>query len=242
MMSSATLTRRRAGSGSPGAGAAPEAPAEFRQPYSIFLAAGVLLAVAAIVILRDQDPASVSLIALTLLAAGLTGVALFRVLAPLTSAETSGSPLIGGRRRAALERDKLLTLRSIKELEFDRAMGKVSEPDFVEMRDRLRARALRLMRQLEGASLYRQMIEQDLGRSQPLERLGAALSPVEGQGAATNTPIAPTSTSAAAFSSPEAAAGIETAPVACLACGTANDPDARFCKRCGERLARSAES
>jgi hypothetical protein len=257
MMSSATLTRRRAGSGSPGAGAAPEAPAESRQPYRVFLAAGVLLAVAAIVILRGQDPASVSLVALTLLAAGLTGVALFRVLAPLTSAGTSGSPLIGGRRRAALERDKLLTLRSIKELEFDRAMGKVSEPDFVEMRDRLRARALRLMRQLEGASLYRQMIEQDLGRTQPLDasrasgssrarsrddRLGAALGPVEGQGAATNTPIAPTSTSAAPASTPDVAEGMRTAPVACLACGTANDPDARFCKRCGERLARSAES
>jgi hypothetical protein len=242
MMSSATLTRRRVGSGSPRAAAAPEAPAESRQPYSVFLAAGVLLAVVAIVVLRGQDPASVSLIALTLLATGLTGVALFRVLAPLTSAERTGSPLIGGRRRAALERDKLLTLRSIKELEFDRAMGKVSEHDFVEMRDRLRARALRLMRQLEGASLYRQMIEQDLGRTQPLDRLGAALSPVEAQGAATNAPIAPTSTSAAPASTLEAIAGIETAPLMCLACGTANDRDARFCKRCGDRLARSAES
>ncbi len=168
-----------------------------------------------------------SIVALTLLAVGLTGVALFRVLAPLTSAETGGSPLIGGRRRAALERDKLLTLRSIKELEFDRAMGKVSEPDFVEMRDRLRARALRLMRQLEGASLYRQMIEQDVGRT---------------QGAFANSSNASNSTAAAPASTPEGLARGETAPTACLACGTANDPDARFCKQCGERLARSAES
>ncbi len=55
-----------------------------------------------------------------------------------------------------------LTLRAIKELEFDRAMDKVSEADFVEMRDRLRQRALRLMRQLEGGVVYQQMIERDL--------------------------------------------------------------------------------
>jgi hypothetical protein len=133
-----------------------------RQGFNIFLGAGLALALGAIALLRGQNPASVSIVALTLLAAGLTGVALIRVLAPFTSGDAHGaSPLIGGRRRGALERDKLLTLRSIKELEFDRAMGKVSEADFVEMRDRLRARALRLMRQLEGSALYQQMIERD---------------------------------------------------------------------------------
>ena len=49
--------------------------------------------------------------------------------------------MLGGRTRAALEREKTLSLRSIKELEFDRAMGKVSEKDFAEMGARLRARA-----------------------------------------------------------------------------------------------------
>ena len=38
------------------------------------------------------------------------------------------------RQRVALERDKALTLRAIKELEFDHAMGKVSDNDFAEMR------------------------------------------------------------------------------------------------------------
>jgi hypothetical protein len=71
-------------------------------------------------------------------------------------------PLLGGRTRAVLERDKALTLRAIKELEFDRAMGKVADADFAEMRARLRARALRLIQQLEGASTYREMIERDL--------------------------------------------------------------------------------
>ena len=130
--------------------------------FNIFLGAGLALALGAIVLLRGQDTASVSLVALTLVAVGLAGVALYRVLAPFTGDARTAPPLIGGRRRAALERDKTLTLRSIKELEFDRAMGKVSEADYVEMRDRLRARALRLMRQLEGAALYQQMIERDV--------------------------------------------------------------------------------
>jgi zinc-ribbon domain len=40
-------------------------------------------------------------------------------------------------------------LRSIKELEFDRAMGKVSEADFEEIGGRLRARAIALMEELD---------------------------------------------------------------------------------------------
>ena len=40
---------------------------------------------------------------------------------------------IGGRTRIALEREKTLVLRSIKELEFDFAMGKIAKADFDEM-------------------------------------------------------------------------------------------------------------
>ena len=49
--------------------------------------------------------------------------------------------MVGERTRVALEREKLLTLRAIKELEFDRAMRKLSDEDFQEMSGRLRARA-----------------------------------------------------------------------------------------------------
>ena len=55
-------------------------------------------------------------------------------------------------------------LRSIKELEFDRAMGKVSEKDFAEMSGRLRARAARLMRQLDAGAGYRSEIEQEIAK------------------------------------------------------------------------------
>jgi hypothetical protein len=196
-----------------------------RQGFNIFLGAGLALALGAIALLRGQNPASVSIVALTLLAAGLTGVALIRVLAPFTSRDAQGaSPLIGGRRRAALERDKLLTLRSIKELEFDRAMGKVSEADFVEMRDRLRARALRLMRQLEGSTLYQQMIERDA------------------QMAASEQPAAGSELQVAGGPQQAAGSGRSAASSECESCGTVNDFDARFCKECGKRLAWSVDS
>ena len=42
--------------------------------------------------------------------------------------ETREPEMVGERTRVALEREKNLVLRSIKELEFDHAMGKVGEP------------------------------------------------------------------------------------------------------------------
>jgi hypothetical protein len=58
----------------------------------------------------------------------------------------------------------MLALRAIKELEVDRAMGKLSEDDFKEMAGRLRARAARLIRQLDAGAGYREQIERDLAK------------------------------------------------------------------------------
>ena len=127
-----------------------------------FVVSGLALAVVAVILLRGTAPAAIGLIVFTLVAAGVVGLAAVGVLGPLAGLTREQGPTIGGRARAALERDKSLTLRAIKELEFDRAMGKVSEADFDEMRDRLRQRALRLMRQLEGGGAYRQLIEREV--------------------------------------------------------------------------------
>ncbi len=60
-----------------------------------------------------------------------------------------------------LVRDKALILRSIKELEFDHAMGKVSEADFADISARLRARALALMQDIERGRAGRSPPAQD---------------------------------------------------------------------------------
>ena len=121
--------------------------------------------------------------------------------------------MLGGRTRAALEREKALVLRSIKELEFDRAMGKVSEKDFAEMSGRLRARAARLMRQLDAGAGYREQIEREIEK-----RLGKAPEPV--------------SRDRRVYA---ARPGLRCAAV-CASCNTTNDADARFCKGCGTAL------
>src|SRR5206468_10103485 len=83
---------------------------------------------------------------------------------PLVSPEHDRTSMSAPATRAAIEGDKMLALRSIKELEFDRAMGKLSDADWQEMSGRLRARAGRLMRQLDAGMGYRQQIERDLAK------------------------------------------------------------------------------
>src|SRR6185436_489747 len=111
---------------------------------------------------------------------------------------------------------KALVLRTIKELEFDRAMGKVSDKDFGEMSTRLRARAARLMRQLDAGAGYRETIEKEIAK-----RLRGP------QGAASRQ-------ASSATSAPHQARVI--APGTCQSCQTLNDADARFCKHCGSRI------
>jgi hypothetical protein len=58
----------------------------------------------------------------------------------------------------------MLALRTLKELEFDRSMKKISEDDYREMSARLRARATRIIHQLDAGSGYRTKIEADLAK------------------------------------------------------------------------------
>lgn len=177
-----------------------------------FVLLSLIAATVAVVMARPSAPEHLVLISLTVGAAGLAATAFYLTIAPLVAPHwEEGREPLSARLRADLEREKALTLRSIKELEFDRDMGKVSEQDFAQMATRLRARALGIMKQLDAnESVYRQQIERELAarlRSQPA-------------GARRDKP-------APAASAPT------------CACGTANDGDARFCKSCGASLAEN---
>jgi hypothetical protein len=121
------------------------------QPWQLFTLAG-LLGGAIVAFYAGNRPPSVRIaLILTVFAAAAIAIAALRTLAPLTgSARVEASRVSGGRTRTGLEREKTLLLRSLKELEFDHAMGKLSEKDFAEMSARLRARAARIMRQRRG--------------------------------------------------------------------------------------------
>jgi hypothetical protein len=196
------------------------------QPWQLFTLAALVGATVVVFVSRDVGPAGVILLSATIGATAFVGMAAWRTLAPLTRRdEPAGAEVVGGRTRAALEREKSLVLRSIKELEFDRAMGKVADKDFAEMNARLRARATRLLRQLDAGANYRQNIEQEIAR-----RVGVAP-----EGAAHEKNAGRVSRSAATSKRP--VADTEAGGVAReCACGVTNDPDAKFCKGCGAKL------
>ncbi len=175
-MSSGTSTKRRQGRApaqdratAPTAPPSPGPPAsDGGSPWTLFVLIGLFGASAVVFVARAQHAAAVLLLAALVFSTAVAAMALYRTLTPLVTGQTPAGPeMLGGRTRAALEREKALVLRSIKELEFDRAMGKVSAADFEEMASRLRARAIRLMQQLDQGSGYRELIEKELARRVP---------------------------------------------------------------------------
>ena len=200
-----------------------ETAATFR-PWHFFVILTLIAATAAVLMARRTSPENLVMLSLTVFAAGAAAIAVYRTLLPLVGRErTLRAETLGHRARVALEREKLLVLRSIKELEFDRAMGKLADADFDQMSDRLRARAMGLMRQLDAAQAApRERIERELA-----DRLSREVQRRPPRGAADTT----------AVEEPAVAAPPRET---CETCGTANDADARFCKECGTRLARGA--
>ena len=185
------------------------------QPWQFFTLAGLVGATIVVFLSEGQTPASIILLSLVVFGAAGVGIAAWRMFSPLAVAnEPAGPQIFGGRTRAALEREKTLVLRSIKDLEFDHAMGKVSDRDFSEIDARLRARAAGLMRQLDAGGSYRQAIEREIekrvGRRQPVA-----------------PPPAPVTRSTES-ATPKTKL--------CLSCCTVNDVDARFCKGCGYQM------
>jgi hypothetical protein len=138
------------------------------EPWQFFLLAALGCATAVTFLARGEGPTAIILLSVLMGAAALVGYAALRAVRPLVLPDEERTMIVGQRTRAALEREKLLALRSIKELEFDRAMGRLSEEDFSEMSGRLRARAARLIKELDAGAGYREQIETDLA-----QRLGA---------------------------------------------------------------------
>lgn len=200
----------------------PKPDASTLEPWQFFVLAALGCATAALFATRGQGVTAIVLLTLLMGATALVGMAALRTLRPLVTAEEDRTAMFGHRTRVALEREKMLALRSIKELEFDRAMGKVSDSDWQEMSGRLRTRATRLMRQLDAGAGYRDQIERDLAK-----RLGASVAPAPG-----------TVRRAEESGSSNEQDGTVTprATRTCGSCDTDNDTDAKFCKACGQKL------
>lgn len=172
-----------------------ETSTEGQAPFTaghFYVLLSMIGATVAVVVARNTHPAALLLISAAVLASGYTAYALHRALAGLFSGTAQEEPL-GNRHREVLLQDKAIVLRAIKDLEFDFGMKKVSQADYADMLERLRARALMLMQQLERTP----------------ELVADTRLPAKERRPTVST---------------------------CVRCGTRNEPDAKFCKQCGDRL------
>lgn len=167
--------------------------------------------------------------------------------------------------RMALIDEKAALLKALKELTFERDMGKISEQDYEVLNARYRSRAKQVLRELD------QQLGQYRGRAESLvaSTLNAAASqtkvaaePGEGEtpeprtseadkpagakargskpkGAKTKKKITAAATQPESADEPHQTASDR---VACGGCDTPNELDAAFCKKCGKRLGEEAQS
>lgn len=125
---------------------------------------------------------------------------------------------------AELEQKQAL-LRALKDLEFERSVGKITDEDYLELRDRYRTRAKAVLQSLDRE------LEPALARA---EKLADEYLLSKGLG-----PRSAPDRMGGADPKPEASSSVH-AGVKCPSCSTANDSDAVFCKKCGERIGSAA--
>jgi Double zinc ribbon len=148
-------------------------------------------------------------------------------------------PLVGPPRPADLveepvepeETPKGVALLALKEIEFDRETGKLSDADYLHLKDKYTAEALEALRAETGAGAPDDVETLIAHRVRTL-RSAAASTP-------TGSPACP-----ACGPRPEADAtycstcgGRLPAPGNCDRCGTTLSSDSRFCEGCGTRVA-----
>lgn len=140
-MSSETSTRKPS----------PTPAADSFQAWHLYLLLGMAGATVAVWRATDTQPAALLLLSAAVLAAGLIAIAVHYTVLAFQGRATPTRDSVDTKALQALEQEKAMVLRSIKELEFDRAMRKVGDADFAELGGRLRARAVALMEQIEAA-------------------------------------------------------------------------------------------
>jgi hypothetical protein len=164
--------------------------------------------------------ASAIFLVLTTLALSWVLWMLFRTAHALAKEPAAGEvERASGKRKKELEREKQALMKALKEIEFDHEMGKLSDADYQEIGGNYRARAVRVMRQLDlsaGDVDYRVLVERDV--KSRLEARGAQKA------------------EAAPAPKAEAAPAAKPERPRCPSCATDNDVDAVFCKKCGHRF------
>jgi hypothetical protein len=136
---------------------------------------------------------------------------------------------------SAEEEKKRSVLRALKDLEYERSVGKIGEDDYNKLTTRYRDEARRLLRELDEAEMpARARVEQRLAKRLEREALIAKeVPPDDGDDNDDDDDDGD-----ARQTADDAQEGEEPPSSAspCAGCGTDNDSDARFCKQCGKGL------
>jgi hypothetical protein len=242
-----------------------ETPAQTERPRKrlplpvLALAGAVAAALYALLVEKMRFGPPMVMFALGGMTLALAGAALMRVIDPLTGdSGTAGSgAAVGSRRKRELEREKQLVLKAIKEVELDYQMRKIAERDYREMVERYRTRAMRLMSEIEAGDDFRALIEKELamrlkletGKAAPADQAAAepVVAPAEkvitlNLAEQTRQALANLSTEEEKVLRERYGTGervVDGKRSSCATCGTMNDDDARFCKKCGAKLTSS---
>ena len=158
-----------------------------------------------------------------LLAAGALYFVLLPILKPPVESPSAASSADEGEDPDDDMTPQTVALRALKEIEFDRATGKLSDTDYDHLKAKYTGEALAAMRGERAPAAVKSAPESPAGARRATQ---GARCPEHG----------PRPEKDSQFCS-ECGRRLGTAPGYCVRCGTALESDARFCNRCGARVA-----
>ncbi|MEO8801045.1 MAG: zinc ribbon domain-containing protein [Polyangiaceae bacterium] len=174
--------------------------------------------------------------------------------APLPSGLATAA--IASRVNRSVEEQKRAVLLALKDLEHERAIGKIDEADYVEVAARYRNEAKALFRKIDDEIAPKRSRAEEIAIAH-LKRRGLL-----GDDAARGDTRKVVDERAAGASGPRPRVSIEPVPptrkssepppalteaaeadgrAACAKCNTSNEPDAAFCKKCGASMKAAEE-
>ena len=164
-----------------------------------------------------------------LVGSGLAVLALVYVMVPLVRASGAGALRPAALADGRAEPDEASAVEALREIEFDRATGKLSDEDYAALRATYAPRAVAELKAREEASVGT-VAASGAGLDDPAERL---IARVKARASACPT-CGPRPEPDALFCSDCG----HCLAAACLRCGALVDaPQARFCTACGQALA-----
>jgi hypothetical protein len=154
----------------------------------------------------------------------------------------------------AEEEQKRAVLRALKDLEFERSVGKIDEHDYRELVEHYRTEAKRLLRMLDDEAVPRRAQAEELlakrlraeaggddDDAEPIQDvIGEELARRERKAnkKKRKKERARLEAETSAKSPVDPTAEVDDDGRTCVACGTTNDLDAVFCKKCGAKQER----